>query len=195
MLVILQSVSFLFSPVLSLWFFPTIFFSFLMLAHVVLWWWWCCDFFIVVAIVLVMILCTARALYILPVMTNFTILVFNHFVWFRVFLPTTHWFVSCPATTTYLHWLCHSPLPDKEDYFVCLLTVAFSPVIPHGMHLVVPTHPSFFRVICHPNRTLPPKEYERKPQNRLSLLPSAKPYPLLPLTHYSCIGWVQVGSA
>ena len=48
---ILHSVSFLFSPVLSLWFFPTIFFSFLMLAHVVLWWWWCCDFFIVVAIV------------------------------------------------------------------------------------------------------------------------------------------------
>ena len=34
--------------------------------------------------------------------------------------------VSGLATTTYLCWLCRSPLPDKEDYFVCLLAVAFS---------------------------------------------------------------------
>ena len=51
------------------------------------------------------------------------------------------------------------------------------------MHLVAPTHPSFFWVVCHPSRTSPPKEYKRECQNRLSLLPSARLYPLLPLTH------------
>ena len=50
-----------------------------MLAHVVLWRWWCRDSLLVVAIVSVMILCTARALYILFTMSDFTILAFNHF--------------------------------------------------------------------------------------------------------------------
>ena len=109
-----------------------------------------------------------------------------------VSFQTTHWFVSCPATTTYLCWLYHSPLPNKKIYFVYLLTVAFlsatgwvfSLTISHDMHLVVPTHPSLFWVVCHPNRTFPPKEFEREPQNRFPLLPTARPYPLLPLTHY-----------
>ena len=35
--------------------------------------------------------------------------------------PTTHWFVSCPAIITYIFWLCHSLLPNKEDYFVLLV--------------------------------------------------------------------------
>ena len=30
------------------------------------------------------------------------------------------------ATTTYLCWLCRSPLPDKKGYFVCLLAMTFS---------------------------------------------------------------------
>ena len=34
--------------------------------------------------------------------------------------------ISSSATTTYLYWLCRSPLPDKEGYFVCLLVMAFS---------------------------------------------------------------------
>ena len=34
--------------------------------------------------------------------------------------------ISGLATTTYLCWLCRSPLPEKESYFVCLLAVAFS---------------------------------------------------------------------
>ena len=80
-----------------------------------------------------------------------------------MFLRTTHWFVSCLATTTYLCWLCHSLLPDKEDYFVCLLTVTFSLTIPHGMYLVVLTHPTFFWVVCHPSRISPSKEYELEP--------------------------------
>ena len=50
------------------------------------------------------------------------------------------------------------------------------------MHLVVPTHPCFFWVVSHPSRTLPLKEFEQEPQNKLSLLPTARPYPILPLT-------------
>ena len=113
---------------------------------------------------------------------------------------TTYWFVSCLATTIYLCWLCHSPLPDKEDCFVFLFTVAFlsttvwvfSLAIPYDMHLMILTHLSFFWVVCHLNRTSPPKESEREPQNRLSLPPTPKSYPLLPLTHDLplCIGWV-----
>ena len=37
--------------------------------------------------------------------------------------------VSGLATTTYLCWLCRSPLPDKECYFVCLLAMTFLPII------------------------------------------------------------------
>ena len=89
--------------------------------------------------------------------------------------------ISGLATTTYLCWLCRSPLPEKEGYFVCLLAVAFSTrysvcalsfslslslSTPHGMHLVVPAHPYFFWVACHPSRTFPPKELEQELQNR-----------------------------
>ena len=59
----------------------------------------------------------------------------------------------------------------------------FSFAIPHGMHLVVQTHPYLFWVVCYPCRTFPPKEPEQKPYNRFSLFPTAKPYFLLPLTH------------
>ena len=120
---------------------------------------------------------------------------------------TTHWFASCPVTTTYLCWPCHSPLPDKENCFVCLFTVSFlsttvwvfSLTILHGMHLVVLTHPSLFWVVCHPRRTFPPKEFEWEPQNRLSLLTTARLYLLLPLTHdppllyWLGIGWWCLG--
>ena len=51
------------------------------------------------------------------------------------------------------------------------------------MHLVISTHLSLFLVVCHPSTTFPPKVFEWEPQNRLPLLPIARPYPLLPLTH------------
>ena len=139
-----------------------------------------------------MLLCTARTLYILPAVIGFLpFYPLITFVWIRVSFPTTHWFVSCPAIITYMFWLCHSLLPNKEDCFVCLFTVAFlsttvwvfSLAISHGMYLVVPTHPSFFWVVCHLNKISPPKEFERELQNRFSLLPTARPYPFLPLIH------------
>ena len=48
---------------------------------------------------------------------------------------------------------------------------------------MVLTYLSLFLVVCHPNKTFPPKEFERELQNKLSLLPTARPYPFLSLTH------------
>ena len=67
--------------------------------------------------------------------------------------------------------------------FLSATVWVFSLPIPHGMHLVVTNHPYFFWVICHPNRTFTPKELEQEPQNKLSPLPTTRPYHLLPLTH------------
>ena len=51
------------------------------------------------------------------------------------------------------------------------------------MHLVISAHVCLFWVECHLSRTFPPNELKRKPQNKLLLLPIARPHPLLPLTH------------
>ena len=67
--------------------------------------------------------------------------------------------------------------------FLSTTVWVFSLAIPYGMHLVVPTHHSIFWVVCHPSRTFPPKKFKQEPQNRLSLLPIARPYPLLSPTH------------
>ena len=115
--------------------------------------------------------------------------------------------VSGLTTTTYLCWLCRSPPPDKEDYFVCLLAVTFSTCydvcalslslsIPHGMHLVVLTDPCFFWVACYPNRTFPPKEFEEEP--RIVFFFSSPHYQTMPSDPWptiSYIGWVQAGGA
>ena len=77
---------------------------------------------------------------------------------------------------------------------VCVLSLS----IPHGMHLVVPTHPYFFWVACHPSRTFPPKEPEQKPQNRLFSFPHCQIMPFLlsdPWLTTSYIGWVQASGA
>ena len=54
--------------------------------------------------------------------------------------------------------------------------------IPHSMHLMVPTRPYFYWMLCHPNRTFPPKEHEQESYNRFSLSPPPD-HTLLPLTH------------
>ena len=51
------------------------------------------------------------------------------------------------------------------------------------MHLVVSTHPYFFWVAYHPNRTFPIKKPEQKPKIGFFPLSTARPCPLLPLTH------------
>ena len=72
------------------------------------------------------------------------------------------------------------------DILTCYGVGALSLSIPHGMHLVVPTHPYFFWTVCHPSRTFPPKEPEQEPHNRFSPLLTARPLPsyLWPITHH-----------
>ena len=119
--------------------------------------------------VLIISLYTTEAPYILLAMTGFLpFYPLTTFVWVWVSFQTTHWFVNYLATITYLCCPCHIPLPNKENYFVCLFTVAFlsetrwtfSLTISHGMHLVIPTHLSLFWVVCHPSKTFPLKEFE-----------------------------------
>ena len=153
-----------------------------------LWWWWCCNSLLVVVTISMMPLCTTKALLYTACRDRF--LPFNYFcLGVGVFLD--HSLVCQLPIHRHLCWPCHSLLSDKENCFVCLSTVAFLSVarwvfsltIPYDMHLVVLTHHFLFWVICHPIRTFSPKEFEREPQNRLSLLPTARPYPGLPLTH------------
>ena len=47
------------------------------------------------------------------------------------------------------------------------------------MHLVIPTHFSLFWVVCHPSKTFSPKEFERKPQDRLFPSPHRQTIPSL----------------
>ena len=84
---------------------------------------------------------------------------------------TTHRLVNYLATTTYLCWLCHSPLPDKGDYFVCLLIMTFSLAIPHGMHLVVPTHLSSFGWIVIPAGRFLQKSLSENPRTGFPFSP------------------------
>ena len=58
----------------------------------------------------------------------------------------------------------------------------FSLSIPHGMHLVVPTHPCFFWAVCHPNRTFPQKSLSKNPRIGFPFSPPPD-HTLLPLTH------------
>ena len=84
------------------------------------------------------------------------------------------------------------PLPSaKQRRLFCLFACCsfFYPLqcvhslsIPHGKHLVVPTHPYFFWVTCHPNKIFPPKEPSKNPRIGFFPLPIARP---CPLTHDS----------
>ena len=74
---------------------------------------------------------------------------------------------------------------DKESYFVCLFAMtflsammwvlSFSLPIPHGMHLVVPTHSYLFGWYVIQVGHFPLKEPEQELQNRFSPFPTARP--------------------
>ena len=65
-------------------------------------------------------------------------------------------------------------LPQHPFLLLCgfLLSPYPSWHAPSGFSSVLP-----ILVVCHLNRTLPPKEPQQEPQNRFSLLPTTKPYP------------------
>ena len=98
------------------------------------------------------------------------------------------------------------PLPSARQrrlfcLFACCgffypLQCVYSLSIPHGMYLVVPTHPYFFWVACHPSRIFPLKEHEQEPQNRFFFFfPHCQTMPFDPWPTTSYIGWVQAGGA
>ena len=104
--------------------------------------------------------------------------------------------VSCSATITYLCWLCHSPLPNKEDYFVCLFAVAFLPVtvcvlslsLSFSLSLMACTY--WFQLILTsfgwhviPTGHFPQKSLSKNPKIGFFPFPTARPCSLLPLTH------------
>ena len=131
-----------------------------------------------------------------------TILALNCLCLVWVSLLTTYW-SSVVATTTYLCWLCRSPLLDKEGYFVCLLAMGFSTrysvcalslslmactwwfqliLTSFGWHVVLVGH-------------FPQKSLSKDP--RIGFFPfphhQTMPSDLWPTTSY--IGWVQAGGA
>ena len=121
----------------------------------------------------------------------FTILAFNYFFMDLVVFPN-HPLVCQLPSHHHLPMLA-VPLPiTKQTKLFCLL-VHYGIFIHHSVG-ILSCYPSWhapcgfsssflFWVVCHPSRTFALKEFEQEPQNRLSLLPTARSYPLLPLTH------------
>ena len=101
--------------------------------------------------------------------------------------------ISGSATTIYLCWLCRSPLPEKEGYFVCLLAVAFSTrysvcalslSLPLSLPLMACTW--WFQLILVsfgwyviPTGHFPRKNLSKNPKIGFFLLPTARPCPLI----------------
>ena len=118
-----------------------------------------------------------------------------------VSLSTTYWSsVVQPPPLTYAGCAALLCQIKKAILLICLLWLfllvtvcVLSLSIPHGMHLVVPTHPYFFWVTCHPSRTFLPKKPEQEPQNRFFPSPHRQTMPFDPWPTTSYIGWVQAG--
>ena len=121
-----------------------------------------------------------------------------------VSLLTTYWSsVVQPPPLTYAG--CATPLcqTKKAILFVCLLwlflpvtvcvlSLSLSLSLSHSMHLVVPTHPYFFWVACHPSKTFSLKEPEQEPQNRFFFLSPQPDHALWLMTHYF-LYWLGTG--
>ena len=82
-----------------------------------------------------------------------------------------------PLNTFSLLWVSFQDYP-----LVCQLPNHYHYTMLVCIRLVISAHVYLFWVKCPPSRTFSPKEFEQKPQKRLPLLPTARPYPLLPLT-------------
>ena len=120
---------------------------------------------------------------------DFTVLALNHLCLVWVYLPTT----TGP-------FMCHSPSPDKDDYFVCqsvMLWCGFSLPILHGMNLVAPAQFCPFGWCVISVGHFPQKSPGRNLKIGFPLSPPPN-HTRLHLTHdltASCIGWVQAGEA
>ena len=127
-------------------------------------------------LLIIPLLCTASVLYIMPTMIGFYHFSLQLLLFGLGVLIDHYWFVyaSCVTpryqTKKTILFVC---LPWHPYLLQCGYSLSLS--IPHGMHLVVLTHPYFFWEICHPSKTFPPKEPEQESQNRFSPFPTAKP--------------------
>ena len=115
--------------------------------------------------------------------------------------------VSGSATTTYLCWLCHSPLLDKEGYFVCLLAMGFSTrfsVCALSLSLMACTWwfqliLTFFGWHVIPAGHFPQKSMCKNPRIGFFFLSPPPDHALWPITHHFLywlgIGWWCLGLA
>ena len=109
--------------------------------------------------------------------------------------------VSGSATTTYLCWLCRSPLLDKEGYFVCLLAMSFSTrfsVCALSLSLMACTW--WFQLILSsfgwhvvPAGHFPQKSLSKDPRIGFFPFPHHQTMSSDPWSTTSYIGWVQAG--
>ena len=110
------------------------------------------------------------------------------------------------------HWTIYVPLLiTRQKGLFCLLVYRGTPFLlrcgcllspypswraPSGSSLTLPVW-----VVCHPSRTLPPKEPWQKPQNRPSPLPTTKPCSFTSDSWPHCVlywlgtGWWDLGLA
>ena len=122
----------------------------------------------------------------------FTILASNHFclVWS---VPPDHSLICQLSSHHYLPvLLCHSPLPDKEGYFVLLVHCDILSCYP-SRHAPCGSSSSFlFWVVCHSSRTFHPKELMQEPRIGFPFSPPLD-YTLSylwPMTHHLCICYI-----
>ena len=85
----------------------------------------CGDFLLEVTITVIPPCCARQgSLYIMSVVTGFYYFSLQLPLFGLSVIADHHYLVSRSANTTCLYWPCHSPSPDKEDYFVFLFVVA-----------------------------------------------------------------------
>ena len=95
------------------------------------------------------------------------------------------------ASTTYLCWLCHSPSPDKEDYFVRFFVVAFLPatmcVLSLSLSLMACTQGFQLILTSFGRYVIPARHFSQKSLSRNLrigfLLSSSSNHTFLPLTY------------
>lgn len=117
-----------------------------------------------------------KGFFIVPAMTDFTILALNYLCLVWVYLPTT----TGPS-------VCHSLSLDKRKLFClfvcrgtlsCYAVGAFFLSIPRGMHLVGPTQLCSFGWYVISTGHFPQKSTSRNLKIGFSPFPTAKPCPL-----------------
>ena len=154
---------------------------------------WYCDSLVVIVAVMMILLCTAEALYILPAMIGFLPFYPNHFcLGVSVGVLLDHPLVCQLPSHHHLPMLAVLyPITRQRNLF-CLLVHRGIPIqirvdiLFYYPSWHAPSDPnSFFPLLggMSSQQDISPKRVWAETQNRLPLLPTVRPYPLLPLTY------------